>query len=87
MPGETVAMIPINMTQQNSNHASKRRRHQGRTWCEVAGRRFEAKGPAPIYRLVTLLWLRGHGGARFEVYDDVSQAWRIGDEGSGAELG
>jgi hypothetical protein len=36
----------------------------------VAGRRFEATGPAPIYKLVTLLWLHGHGGADFEVWDD-----------------
>ena len=37
---------------------------------DVAGRRFEATGPAPIYKLVTLLWLHGHGGADFEVWDD-----------------
>ncbi len=72
MPGETVAMIRIDMTQQNSNHPNKRRRHQGRTWCEVVDRRFETQGPAPIYRVVTLLWLHGHGGAVFEVWDDLS---------------
>ncbi len=38
----------------------------------MAGRGFEATGPAPIYRLVTLLWLHGHGGERFEVHDDVN---------------
>ncbi len=36
----------------------------------MAGRRFEAEGPAPIYKLTTLLWLHGHGGAGFEVWDD-----------------
>ncbi len=35
---------------------------------EMAGRRFEATGPAPIYKLTTLLWLHGHGGAEFEVW-------------------
>ena len=45
MPGETVAMIRIDMTQQNSNHANKRCRHQGRAICEVAGRRFATQGP------------------------------------------
>ncbi len=39
---------------------------------DVAGRRFEAQGPAPIYKLVTLLRLHGHGGAVFEVWDDLS---------------
>ncbi len=43
-----------------------------RAICEVADRRFEAGGPAPIYKLVTLLWLHGHGGAVFEVWDDLS---------------
>ena len=36
------------------------------------GLRFETQGPAPIYRMVTLLWLHGHGGADFEVWDDLS---------------
>ena len=72
MPGETVAMIRIDMTQQNTNHPDKRRRHQGRASCVVAGRRFEAQGPAPIYRMVTLLWLYGLGGADFEIWDDLS---------------
>ncbi len=78
MPGETVAMIRIDMTQQNTNDPDKRRRHQGRAICEVAGRHFEAQGPAPNYRLVTLLWLHGRCGARFEVYDDVSPTGRPG---------
>ncbi len=72
MPGETVAMICINMTCQDTNHANKRCRHQGQTWCEVAGRRFHAQGPAPIYRMATLLWLHGHRGKEFEVWDDLS---------------
>ncbi len=65
-------MICIDLTQQNANHPDKRRRHQGRAICEVAGRRLEAQGPAPIYKLVTLLWLHGHGGVGFEVGDDQS---------------
>ncbi len=72
MPGETVAMIRIDMTQQNTNHPDKRRRHQGRASCVVAGRRFEAQRSAPIYKITTLLWLHGHGGADFEVWDDLS---------------
>ena len=65
-------MIHIDMTRQDTRHTDRRRRHQGRASCEVAGRRFEAEGPAPIYKLATLLWLHGHGGADFEVWDDVS---------------
>ncbi len=67
-----LAMFSIDMIRQDTNHLDKRRRHHGRASCEVAGRRFEAQGPAPIYKLVTLLWLHGHGGADFEVWDDVS---------------
>jgi hypothetical protein len=65
-------MTRIDMIRQDTNHPDKRRRHQGRASCELAGRRFEAMGPAPIYKLATLLWLHGHGGAGFEVWDDVS---------------
>ncbi len=65
-------MIRIIMTRQDTNHPDKRRRHQGRAWCEVAGRRFETKGPAPIYKLTTLLWLHGHRGKEFEVWDNLS---------------
>ncbi len=72
MPGETIAMIRIDLVQQNTNHFDKRRRHQGRAWCEVASRRFESMGPAPTYKLLTLLWLHGHGGEAFEVWDDLS---------------
>ncbi len=32
----------------------------------------EIEGPAPIYKLATLLWLHGHGGAAFEVWADLS---------------
>ncbi len=63
-------MIRINMIRQDTRRPAKRRRHQGRGSCEVAGRRFETKGPAPIYKFSTLLWLNGHGGERFEVWDD-----------------
>ena len=38
----------------------------------MAGRRFETKGPASIYKIVTLLWLHGRSSERFEVYDDLS---------------
>ena len=31
-----------------------------------------ASGPTPIYKLTTLLWLHGYGGAEFEVWDDRS---------------
>jgi len=60
------------MTQQDTRHPDKHRRHPGRASCEVAGRRFEAQGPAPIYKLTTLLWLHGHRGEEFEVWDDLS---------------
>ncbi len=65
-------MIHIDMICQDTRHPDRRKRHQGRASCEVAGRRFETLGPAPIYRIATLLWLHGHGGAEFEVWDDVS---------------
>ncbi len=65
-------MIRIDMTRQDTRDPDKRRRHQGRASCDVAGRRFETRGPAPIYRMATLLWLHGHGGANFEVWDDRS---------------
>ena len=67
-----LAMFRIDMIRQDTNHRDKRRRHQGRASCDVVGRRFEAQGPAPIYKLVTLLWLHGHRGEEFEVWDDVS---------------
>ena len=71
-------MIRIDLVQQDTRHPDRRQRHPGRATCEVAGRRFEATGPAPIYRLVTLLWLHGHGGAAFEVWDDVSPLGLLG---------
>ncbi len=71
-------MIRIDVIRQDTRHPGKRRRHQGRASCQVAGRRFEAQGPAPVYRLVTLLWLHGHGGADFEVRDDRSHSGKPG---------
>ncbi len=71
-------MIRIDMIRQDTRHPDKRRRHQGRAICEVAGQRFEAQGPAPVYKLATLLWLHGHGGVKFEVYDDLSPFGRPG---------
>ncbi len=71
-------MIRINSIPQNTNTSNKRRRHHGRASYEVASRRFETEGPAPIYKLTTLLWLHGHGGADFEVWDDLSPFGRPG---------
>ncbi len=59
--------IRINMIQQDT-----RQRHQGRAGCVVKHHRFETEGPAPIYRIATLLWLHGYLGTYFEVYDDRS---------------
>ncbi len=63
-------MIRVQMIRSDTRHPDKRRRHQGRASYEVAGRRFEAEGPASIYKLTTLLWLHRHGGEEFEVGDD-----------------
>ncbi len=52
--------------------APSREAEARRATCEVAGRRFETQGPAPIYKLATLLWLHGHRGKEFEVWDDLS---------------
>ncbi len=71
-------MIRINIIRQDTNHRDKRRRHQGRASCEIAGHRFETVGPAPIYKFITLLWLHGHGGADFEVWDDRSPTGKPG---------
>ncbi len=65
-------MIRIEFTRQNSNHPGRRKRHPSRASCEVAGRRYETVGPAPVYKIVTLLWLHGHDGEPFEVWDDLS---------------
>ena len=65
-------IIRIDMTRQDTRHPDRRKRQPGRASCEVAGRRFETEGPAPIYKLATLLWLHGHGGEHFEVHDDIS---------------
>ena len=58
------------MIRSGTRHLDRRRRHQGRASCEVTGRRFEVQGSAPIYMLATRLWVHGHGGADYEVYDD-----------------
>ncbi len=58
--------------------APSREAEARRATCESAGRRFEARGPAPIYKLATLLWRHGHGGAAFEVYDDLSPTGKPG---------
>ncbi len=50
--------------------SGRRKRHPSRAACEVGGRRYEATGPGLIYKLATLLWLHGHGGEDFEVWDD-----------------
>ncbi len=71
-------MIRIDLVQQDTRHPDKRRHHQGRASCEIAGRRFETTGPAPIYKLTTLLWLHGHGGEHFEVHDDLSPFGKAG---------
>ncbi len=71
-------MIRIDMLRQDTRHPDKRRRHQGRASCEITGRRFEADGPAPIYKLATLLWLHGHGGGSYEGYDDIDPFGRPG---------
>ncbi len=67
-----VEVIRIDMIRQDMSHPNKRRRHQGWASCEVAGQRFEAEGPAPIYKLSTLLWFHGHSGADYDVYDNRS---------------
>ena len=64
-------MIRIQMIRGNTRDPDRRKRHPSRASCEVAGRRYETTGPAPIYKLATLLWLHGHGGEPYEVYDDL----------------
>ncbi len=65
-------MIRIDLIQKNSNHQGRRIRHHSRASCEAADSRYETVGPAPIYKLSTLMWLHGHDGEPFEVWDDVS---------------
>ncbi len=50
-------MIRVQMIRSDMRHPDRHSRHQGRAICEVAGQCFEADGPAPIYKLATLLWL------------------------------
>ena len=70
--------IRIDLIRQDTSHPDKCHRHLGRARCEVADRRFETQGPAPIYKLATLLWLHCHSGEEFEVHDDVSPTGRPG---------
>ncbi len=65
-------MIRIDMIRQDTRHPDKRRRQPSQASCELAGQRFEAQGRGLVYKLSTLLWLHGHGGTDFEVYDDRS---------------
>ena len=71
-------MIRIDLTRKNSNHPDHKKRHPSRAACEVAGRRYETTGAAPIYKLSTLLSLHGHGGKEFEVWDDMSPTGKPG---------
>ena len=71
-------MVRINMIRQDTNHPNKDLRHAGRASCKVVNCRFETAGPAPIYKLVTLLWLHGYGGAVLEVWDDLSPFGNLG---------
>ncbi len=71
-------MIHIDMLRRDPWHPDKSRRGHSRVSCEVAGRRYEAEGPTPIYKLSTLLWLHGHGGEHFEVWADVSLTGKPG---------
>ena len=63
-------MIRIDLTRQNINHPDHRKRHPSQASCEVGGRRYETTGPGLIYKLSTLLWLHGHGGEEYQVWDD-----------------
>ncbi len=71
-------MIRIEMIRQNTNHPNRSGRHPSQASCEAAGQRFEATGPAPVYKLSTLLWLRGHGDEEFEVWDNLSPTGKAG---------
>ncbi len=71
-------VIRVQMIRSDTRHPDRRRRHPAQAWCDVGGRRFEAHGLAPVYKLATLLWLHGHGGADFEVWDDRSPTGKPG---------
>ncbi len=45
---------------------------ESRCWCGVATMASLTKSKLAIHKIVTLLWLHGHGGEHFEVWDDVS---------------
>ena len=63
-------MIRIDLTRQDANNPERRKRHPSRASCEIGGQRYETTGPAPIYKLLTLLWLHGHGSKDYEAWDD-----------------
>ena len=63
-------MIRIDLTRQNINHPDYKKRHPSRASCEIGGQCYETTGPGLIYKLATLLWLHGHGGEHYEVWDD-----------------
>ncbi len=65
-------MIRVQMIRSDTRHPDRRRRHPSQANCGVAGQRFETRGPALIYKLITLLWLHGICGKEFEVWDDLS---------------
>ncbi len=71
-------MIQINLTRQNINHPDHRKRHPSWASCEVGGWRYDTTGPGLIYKLSTLLWLHGHGGEHYEVWDDRDPFGNLG---------
>ncbi len=71
-------MIRINMIRGESRDSDRHKHRPSRASCEAGGRRYQATGPVPIYKLATLLWLHGHGGAAFEVWDDLSPFGKSG---------
>ncbi len=71
-------MIRIDLIRQDTWHPDKRRRHPTQASCDVASQRFEAQGRALVYKIATLLWIHGHGGQDFEVWDDLSPTGRPG---------
>ncbi len=64
-------MIRIDLTRQDEYNPDRKKRHPSRASCEAGGHRYETTGPALLYKLLTLLWLHGHGGEHFEVWDDL----------------
>ena len=66
------AAIRIDMVRQETNNPNAKLNHFGWASCDLARRHYATKGPAPIYKLLTLLWLHGHHGKRFQVWDNLS---------------